>query len=394
MLFNRLPTEKSDQFLLIKQKIKELRNRGFCVYDLSLGQPIFPALMSARQETSKLVLSDEISFHQYQDNDSPGIPNFARDFIQQHVCIKLLDYANLDTLPTLSTKSILGLIPLACGSICGAKIKIGLMSDPSFPTPKVWCDFLGISNYPLSLKEDNFFRFDPSDIKDGTDLIMINYPHNPSGQIATKKWLENICAVCEKKNIRIFNDAAYILLSHTDLSISLTDVAVNYPNLSWVESFSASKLGNFTGWRVGAICGTKDFIDDIKIIKSNADSGFISFVAAGVLRSLIKDRENLSALSSLYKKRLDIFIALLRNEGMKLAIEPMAGFFTIWKVPKKAFGIFIKNAIEFNDIMAEKTGIVGVPFGSYIRYAVVAPVDEPLYLESIKKGFSEAGIKY
>ena len=40
---------------------------------------------------------------------------------------------------------------------------------------------------------------------------MINYPHNPSGQIATEDWLHDLCAYCQQHDIRLFNDAAYAI---------------------------------------------------------------------------------------------------------------------------------------------------------------------------------------
>lgn len=394
MQHNRLSSKKTDLFVSIYKKIKDLQDKGRFVYDLSVGQPTSLPFQNARKNVSKIVLSNNFNIHKYQDNDSPGVINFANKFIQQHIKIKLENYPNLLTLPTPGTKSMFSLVIMACGAIGGKKIKIGTMFDPGFPTPKAWCDLLNMPNYSLHINQKNGFRFTTKDIKNNTELIMINYPHNPSGQIATRKWLEKICRFCEQKGIRIFNDAAYLLLSHSNESISLSEVAVNYPNLSWAESFTASKLGNFTGWRVGAICGTKDFIDDIKIIKSNADSGFVAFVAAGVLNSIITDKKSLHKIVILYKNRLKILISLLEKHGMQLVQKPMAGFFTLWRVPKIAFNTKIKNATEFNNLMAEKTGIIGVPFGCYIRYAVVNSVNGPLYIKGITNGFIKARVRY
>ena len=70
---------------------------------------------------------------------------------------------------------------------------------------------------------------------------MLNYPHNPSGQVATRDWLRQLCEVCSARNIRLFNDAAYYVLSYGPESATLSDIAPDYPDLSWAE---ASRLPN------------------------------------------------------------------------------------------------------------------------------------------------------
>ncbi len=60
---------------------------------------------------------------------------------------------------------------------------------------------------------------------------------------------------------------------------------------------------------------------------------------------------------------------------MRLAIKPQAGFYTLWETPERAFGKTISTAEEFNFLMIEHTGVVGVHFSNYLRYAVCADVD-------------------
>jgi hypothetical protein len=69
-----------------------------------------------------------------------------------------------------------------------------------------------------------------------------------------------------------------------------------------------------------------------------------------------------------------------------------AGFFTLWRVPRLAFGQEIKSAEHFNFLMIEKTGIAGVHFHPYIRYSVTGDIES---MESvIEKAFAEANVLY
>jgi len=176
---------------------------------MSIGQPSGPALLSASEATASAVLSRDESMHEYQDNGSPGVPDFAKRFVQYHVPCDLDLIKDIEYLPIPGIKSMLGLIPLACGSQDNC-ISVGTTTSPGYPTPADWCKYLDVGNYALNLNRDNEFRFDVSDIHKHTDLLMLNYPHNPTAQIATIEWWEEICSNCEIngliRNSTLFNN--------------------------------------------------------------------------------------------------------------------------------------------------------------------------------------------
>jgi LL-diaminopimelate aminotransferase len=391
---SRLPEGGENLFQRIKQRCEEAEKNGKVLYRLSIGQPGGPALLSAREMAAAAVMQEAESMHEYQDNGSPGIPNFARRFAQAHSSVDLSNpKANIAFLPIPGIKPMLGLIPMACGGIGGKKISVATMTDPGYPTPAAQCEYLGMAHQALPTNPENEFLFSPKDIPEGAELLMLNYPHNPSGQAADFKWWRRLCSHCEKEEIRIFNDAAYSMLINFAESCPLSDAASNFPNLSWAEAFSASKaIGNGTGWRVGAMCGSSDFIGDIAVIKGNTDSGFFAPAASGAIYAVEKDRFEIEKRRRTYKRRMDFLINILNLFGMKIAVKPKAGFFTLWLAPKRAFGQEIKNAEEFNNLMIRETGIVGVPFGEYIRYAVVGPIDK--WGGPLTEGFNKARVSY
>ena len=265
-----LPEGGVNLFQEIKAVSEEAAARGVELIKLSIGQPEGWPLESAMRAAAEAVLTKSQTMHEYQDNGSPGIPGFAERFVQAHVRTALSDREGLAHLPTPGTKPMLTIFSEACGG-AQRRLKIAMMTDPGYPTPKDWASgYLHHDVYDLPLTPKNKFRFLPDDIPEGTSLVMINYPHNPSGQVATREQLENLCRYCLEHRIRLVNDAAYIALSHTEESCALTDVAVDFPGLSWMELFSASKtIGNATGWRIGAAVGSPIFISDFGRIKGN-----------------------------------------------------------------------------------------------------------------------------
>ena len=386
-----LPAGGVNLFQGIKAKCREAEAAGQKLYRLSIGQPAGPALLSARKAASASVMSDLESMHAYQDNGSPGIPNFASRFIQAHFNFSLAG-KDIEYLPVPGNKPMLGLVQLASGA-AQRKIIVGTTDKPGYPTPADWARYLRLHQYSLPLNIENSFRFKPDDIKRNTDLLMVNYPHNPSGQIATRDWWRKICEYCAANNVRLFNDNPYYILSHLKESCALTEIAIDFPELSWAEAFSASKvISNGTGWRIGAIAGSPDFVQDIATIKGNTDSGFVAPMAIGALYAIENDKANVAACRELYGRRIKILIDIMSRHGMRLAIEPGAGFFTLWKRPDKAFGMEIKDAEHFNFLMIEKTGVVGVHFEPYMRYSVTGDIEA--MVKVIEDAFSKADISY
>jgi LL-diaminopimelate aminotransferase len=385
-----LPPGGMNLFQEIKQHCVVAERSGKRIIKLSIGQPQGPALLSAREATALAVMRADEEMHGYQDNGSPGVPDFARQFVSAHIKRSLDCIDGISFLPTPGIKPMLGIVPLAIGSRI---YNVGTMTEPGYPTPADQCRYLQIPQYALPLNPPNQFRSAMVSVKPKTRLLMLNYPHNPSGQIATKDYWRTVCEFCIENNIRLFNDAAYAALQYTVQGIALSDVALDYPELSWAEAFSASKLiGNGTGWRIGGMIGSPDFIGDIATIKGNTDSGFAAPMAAGVLHAIKNDQEGIKAVREQYANKLDILIQVLGQYGMKLALNPKAGFFTLWLSPSKAFGRQITDAEDFNLAMIKNTGIAGVHFGQYIRYSVCADIIPAI--KEIAKGFESAKVAY
>ena len=64
----------------------------------------------------------------------------------------------------------------------------------------------------------------------------------------------------------------------------------------------------------------------------------------------------------------------------------------MWRVPTRAFGRRVESAEHFNFMMIEETGVVGVHFPGYLRYAVCGDIDA--MAGDIKTAFAKAQPSY
>ena len=106
------------------QEIKKVRlsaeAKGIKCFNLGVGVPSGAPVQSARDGASKAILSDLESMHEYQDNGEPGMPGFAEFFVQANVGDTVnwdaVSEKDMQCFPIPGIKSMIGLIPLACGS--------------------------------------------------------------------------------------------------------------------------------------------------------------------------------------------------------------------------------------------------------------------------------------
>jgi len=377
----------------VRERRAEALARGVRLLDLSIGEPKGPALWSAREAARDAIVSDEESMHAYQYNASPAVPRFSERFVAAQVERPLAEAMDVAFLPIPGIKPMLGLLPLACGCASGA-LTLGTMTGPGYPIPADWCAFHPlVEHFTLPTSSRNCFRFSVDDVAPSTDLLMLNYPHNPSGQVATREWWRELCEHCARHDIRLFNDAAYCALAYTCESAPLSEVAPDYPDLSWCEAFTGAKLiGNGTGWHVGAVAGSPDFIGDLAEVKGKADTGFVAPMACGVLAAVENDAGSIAEIRERYRRRVERLCHLMQARGMRLANEPKAGFFTLWETPAFAFGEPMADAQAFNFRMIDETGVVGVHFEPYLRYAVCADVET--MADALDAAFARARVSY
>jgi len=121
----------------------------------------------------------------------------------------------------------------------------------------------------LELKEENKWRIDLEEIKSSiranTKAIVINFPHNPTGQIITEAELRELVAICEKNGIWLFSDEVYRLLGNPTNGWA-PPAAVIYPKA--ISLGVTSKAFGMAGLRVGWLaCQDKEILKKIEHVK-------------------------------------------------------------------------------------------------------------------------------
>ncbi|MEZ4309102.1 MAG: pyridoxal phosphate-dependent aminotransferase [Polyangiaceae bacterium] len=400
-----LPPTAINRFRAIYRLLREREAAtGEPCLDLSMGNPdrVPPEDLLSLQ--SRLARDPARALHTYAEDDDIG--GFSARMVDLHGRIRSADHPHLAVLPIPGIKTASALLPLACGAhLRRSRLRI-VIQLPAYDIVGTWgAGYLDAERIHWPLRPADGMRLHTDHLEaelsrrglDRADLIVVIRPGNPAPVGATEaEWLPLI-EHCRARGTRLVNDAAYAGLmpgSHAPLA----SVAARYPDLEWMELYSASKSFSDPGARLGALVGSRDFVSDFELIKGNADSGPVPYIMAAYAEYLSDEpraRSGMSDLASLYAARVESLTAHLRRAGLRQACPTEAGFFTLWQVPRRVLGVDLashaaREALSlsdaFNRLVARETGIVGVHFDGappgelpqpLIRYAVCTDVLSP-----------------
>lgn len=376
-LGGRMFGEKSEIYKFAKiKKAKEdaLKiHKDKSLIDLGVGEPDKAA--DAGIVGTLAMEAGKLENRLYSDNGIVEFQEAAAEYLRNIYGVKDIN-PYTDIIHGIGSKSILAMLPM-CFINPG---DITLVTSPGYPLIGTHTRYLGGEVYPLPLyKENNFypdFSTIPENILKRAKLLYINYPNNPTGQVATEEFYKKVVDFAYKNNIIVISDAAYSLITfdgHKPLSFLSIDGAKEVG----LEIHSLSKAYNMTGWRLAFIAGHPLAIKAYGTVKDNTDSGqFRAIQKAGI--HALNHPEIPMENSKRYSRRLDLLVDALKEVGFS-AEKPKGTFYCYVPIPKGTkSGIVFNTAEEVSDYLIRKALISTVPWddaGSFLRFSVTFTAD-------------------
>ena len=355
--------------------------------DMGIGEPDLPADSNVVD-----ILSNEAGKPEnrwYADN---GITEFKEATVKYLHTLYGIDHINPynEVLHGMGAKSILSLLPL-CFINPG---DIVLTTLPTYPIMSTHTKYLGGSVYGLPLTKANNFYPDFSNIPNiilyRSKLLYINYPNNPTSQIATKDFYKRVVEFAHKNKIIVIADSTYASITFDGVK-PLSFLSIDGAKEVGVEIHSLSKAFNMTGWRLAFVAGNKEIINIFSTVKANSNSGqFRAIQKAGIYA--LNHPEITQQNCERYSRRLDLLVEALKEIGFDVE-KPKATFYCYLPIPKGTkSGEKFKNAEDFSMYLLNNVFICTVPWNSpepYIRLSVTFEAknyeDEKKIINEFKK---------
>lgn len=360
------------------REIDELNKQGKNIINLGIGSPDLPP----HPDVIKVLNEESVkpNVHAYQNyKGSPVLRKAFAEWYKTWYGVAL--NPETEILPLIGSKE--GIM-----HICMTYLNEGdevLLPNPGYPTYRSAVKLAGGVCVDYDLKEENnyFPDFNELEKKDlsKVKLMWVNYPHMPTGQVATADMYKPLIAFAKKHNILICHDNPYsFILNEHPMSLLSLEGAKDVV----LELNSLSKSQNMAGWRVGVLCAAKERIDEVLRFKSNMDSGMFLPLQLAAAKALSLGKDWYDSVNKVYRERRAKVYELLDTLNCVYS-KDQVGMFMWARIPNEyKDGYALSDDVLYNsNVFITPGGIFGSAGEKYIRISLCGSIEK--FEEAIKR---------
>ena len=224
--------------------------------------------------------------------------------------------------------------------------------------------------------DDNFIPALERGVRHSTPkplALILNYPSNPTAQVASLDFYKDVVAFAKKHEIIILSDLAYAEIYFDGTpppSVLEVPGAIDVT----VEFTSMSKTFSMPGWRMGFAVGNERLISALTRVKSYLDYGAFTPIQVAATAALNGDGSDVAEVREIYHRRRDVMVDSFARAGWEIP-APAATMFA-WAPIPPAFRHL--GSLEFSKLLVEKADVAvapGIGFGEHgdehVRLALV-----------------------
>jgi len=361
--------------LRISGLARELRAAGEDVLDFSAGQPDFPTPDEAREAGRRAIDENQT---RYTANE--GIVELRQAISD---CIRRDHGVDFPVNQILVSSGAKASLYFACMALLDPRDEV-LVPRPywvSYPEQVrlaqaepvfVDCD-----------EEDGFkLRLDRLEaaLTPRTQLLMLNYPSNPTGACYTKEELAPIAEFCREHDLWIIADEIYSKLMFNGRRFhSIVELGPEIVERT-VMIDGVSKTFSMTGWRIGWAAGSREVISAMAKIQSHSTSNAASISQWAALKALCSTTGETSRRAEEFQRRRDLILELLGELPGVSCVPPEGSFYAYPNVSAYYRKGGPANGTELAEYLLEQAKVAVVPgdaFGSapHIRISFAVSVE-------------------
>lgn len=230
----------------------------------------------------------------------------------------------------------------------------------------------------------------PSEVLERARIMVLNYPHNPTGAIAPRSLFEDAVALCREHGIVLLSDLAYSELTF-DGAVAPSVFEVEGAKDVAVEIHSCSKSFNMAGSRIGFAVGGAELIDVLHAVRTNMGYGTPVPIQEGAAVALEHRSELVPEVRARYQARRDRILAGFASLGW--TVTPSRGSMFVWLPVPRDFTAeaWTEHLIDVADVVVTPGNAFGPGGEGWFRVSLVQEVD---VLDQVIERMQRAGIRY
>jgi aspartate aminotransferase len=349
--------------LLAAQAAADLRERGFDVLDLSVGEPDF--------DTPEFV--KELAWEGLQHGVTKYTPISGMKMFREAIASFYGEQFNTDFSPAEVVAACggkQGLFNAAC-TILNPDDEV-LIPKPYWVTFPEIATFCGAKSVFIETAETEFVLTADqvrAAMTDKTKLLIINSPNNPTGRVVPPEEMRRIAEVCAEKNVYLLTDECYLYFAYPPRA-PFTSASMPKELRKFVcVGGSFSKTYAMTGWRIGYTIANAEWTAAIAKLQSHSathPTSFVQYACAKALQDAARTIDSVHTMTAEYERRRDWLIPALNEiEGFKCAM-PEGAFYAFVDVRELLDDEFKKSADIADFLLRDAYTVVtdGAGFGA------------------------------
>ena len=323
----RTATIGTENAFKIGPHIAGLEARGHAVIKLNLGEPDFNAPQWVKEEVIREIAADNAHYC-----DPQGILPLRRAIARQVSATRGLEISPERVCVFPGGKPSIG---FAQQIYCNPGDEI-IYPSPGFPIYESFIRYVGAVPVPLHLREAANFTFTPEElaalITARTKLIILNFPSNPTGGVATPEHLQAMAEVILRQcgpDVRVYSDEIYeniVFDGRAHASIA------SVPGMEerTIISSGLSKSFAWTGGRIGyAVLPSAAEAAAFKNLNINYFSCIPPYNQEGGREAIENPLSGpwMAAMAKTFEKRRDVILARLNAINGVTCQKPGGAFY-------------------------------------------------------------------
>ena len=241
-----------------------------------------------------------------------------------------------------------------------------IVADPYFLPYEFAINLVGGKLVSVPLREELDFRLNPEELEkcitSKTKMLLLNFPHNPTGSVLTRDDVESIVEIARRRDILTVSDGVYEKF--------VFDGGKYYPVLAFPEMRertifvnSFSKTYAMTGWRLGYAVARGEIIERIRKVQESTTTCVPPFCQIAGMEALKAGDHFVKEMIREFDHRRTLLVQGLNKIKGVSCMMPKGAFFAFPNVRELGMDSF-----KLSEYLLKEAGVVTVPGSAFGRY--------------------------
>jgi len=356
----------TENAFVVLAEVNELARQGKDIISFCIGQPDFPAPQNVQEAGIRAIREGK---HGY--TPSAGIDELREAAAGYLARMRGgLPIRPADVVVAAGAKPFIAYAILSVTDH-GAGDEV-IYPNPGFPIYESQILACGARPVPIHLREARGFSFDPDELErlitPRTKLLILNYPHNPTGGLLSRKELEQIAAILRRHpQVWVYADEIYSRLAYGEAFFSIAQVPGMYERT--IISDGASKTWAMTGWRIGFASNPLLAPVFTRWI-TNTESCASQISQWAAVEAINGPQDAAEAMKTSFLARRDLIVRLL-NEVPGVSCLVPGGAFYVW--PNVTEACRLIGAVDSEEFRKRLLNEAGVALLADIHFGMRVP---------------------